>query len=199
MTSAIRNGLYAAEDICVHVLQRLAFRIEDVPQFDGGGGDIRFCDRVSGSTIASACRFGSCPPRKGTATELSTLIPVVEALAAGFQQSADRDYMMPMAERNSGKASGQTMSLPASLAVQALTALLEPDSKYVADANGESMKVPDITQLDMRLIVGRDASESFIVRRGAAVEIAPWQRAAVQDTFVARNSLSDTRPEDRRW
>ena len=81
------------------------------------------------------------------------------------------------------------LSLPAALALDALSAVLATNAPDQGSPGG--YLVPDLKRVRTRLIVGPEAKRSCVVPVAAAVEVAPWERATVQDVFVQRRSSRD--------
>lgn len=92
-------------------------------------------------------------------------------------------------------ASGPTnLSLPAALALQALSALLAADASDQGSLGGHF--VPDLKRVRTRLIVGPEAGKSSVVPVAATVEVSPWERATVQDAFVRRHRARNGLPRE---
>lgn len=78
------------------------------------------------------------------------------------------------------------LSLPATLALQALAALLATNASNHGSNPGGNF-VPDLKRLRTRVVVGPEPGKSCVVPGAAMVEVAPWEKDAVQDVFVQRH------------
>lgn len=78
--------------------------------------------------------------------------------------------------------------------MDALAALMWP--KESEEDNASENTVPNLARVYTRIVVGPESGASSVVPGAAVVDVSPWERNAVQETFAQRRCHDNFR-EDR--
>lgn len=204
-SNASLRGLQTAEDICINVLRGLSIPIEklteDFQSTLGYQQHQRAHDATCGSNNAKEdFQQGPNPHSHQTIT-----VPLLKTLAAGLQHNSASCRNTTTTEvwekRSTQRIEELTdrhpeLSLPATLAVQAVAALLVPCERRKGSRNSDVL--PDLARVRTRLVVGPASVASFVAPGAVVVEVPPWQRAAVEDAFIKRRCACGPQSGEKR-